>query len=88
VATNSPRQETHDIKTLTQLCEELGAPVKTLRTLIIEHDVKFDTIGNAWVFSAEAADQVRDLFAEHQRKARALGLKPRDHKRRAEATHA
>jgi hypothetical protein len=61
---------------LTRLSEDLGAPLKSVRSLVIFNGVPFEVVGRCWVFGPEAVTQVRRIWAEHQRNAEALGLGP------------
>ena len=86
-----PENATEDqaIITLTEICTGLGgAPVKSVRTLVIEHDVPFEQVGKAWGFTPTNVAVVKQLWISHENKAKALGLKKRkrNKKRLARAT--
>jgi hypothetical protein len=66
--------ETTPIVTLTKLSDDLRAPLKTVRTLVISNDVPFDVVGRSWVFGEEAAATVKSLVEQHNEKAVSLGL--------------
>lgn len=65
------------IVSLRQAARELAMPLKTVRTLIIEHGIPFEVVGRTWVISAKAYDQLKAVAKDHLRKSKAMGIEPR-----------
>lgn len=73
------------INSLTDICSDLGAPLKSVRTLVIEHDIPFEIVGASWAFTPKDTARVKDLWKAHMKKCEARGLKSRPHRIAASA---